>query len=162
MIKKSDLKKNEFLQALTDEMLEKLIPITEVLEVESREIIFNEGDPAENFYLVKSGQVLLEQKISDDILVNVCAIDPGEAFGLSVLLNRDDRSMAAICNEAATLFVINRTSLLKMMEEDESMGYIIMKHTAKVLNQRWVRRTEQFLRALKSHPDIHNLDAMDK
>lgn len=161
MIKKSDLKKNEFLQALTDEMLEKLIPIIGVLEVESREIVFNEGDPAENFYLVKSGQVLLEQKISNDILVNVSAIDPGDAFGLSVLLNRDVRSMSAICNEAATLFVINRNFLLELMEKDHSMGFLIMKHTAKVLNRRWVKRTEQFLRALKSHPDIHALDPMN-
>lgn len=160
MIKKSDLRKNEFLQTLTDEMLERLLPITEVLEVESREIIFNEGDPAENFYLVKSGQVLLEQKISNDILVNVCSIDPGEAFGLSVLLNKEARSMAAICNQAATLFVINSTSLLKLMEEDKTMGYMIMNHTAKVLNQRWVRRTEQFLRALKSHPDINALNVI--
>ncbi|MBF0390405.1 MAG: cyclic nucleotide-binding domain-containing protein, partial [Desulfamplus sp.] len=75
MIKKSDLQKNEFMKFLTDEMLEKIIPIIDVMEVESREIIFNEGDPAENFYLVKSGQILLEQKISKDILVNVSAIE---------------------------------------------------------------------------------------
>lgn len=160
MIKKSDLKKNEFLQFLTDEMLERILPITKVLEVESREIIFNEGDPAENFYLVKSGQILLEQKISKDILVNVSAIEANEAFGLSVLLHRDERSMAAICNEAATLFVIHRNDLLNLMEKDHTMGYLIMKHTATVLRKRWVKRTEQFLRALKSHPDIKALDVV--
>ncbi|MBF0229525.1 MAG: Crp/Fnr family transcriptional regulator [Desulfamplus sp.] len=160
MIKKSDLKKNEFMQFLTDEMLEKIIAITEVLQVENREIIFNEGDPAENFYLVNSGQILLEQKISKDILVNVSAIEAGEAFGLSVLLHRDERSTAAICNETATLFVIHRNDLLDLMEKDHTMGYLIMKHTATVLRKRWVKRTEQFLRALKSHPDINALDVM--
>ncbi len=160
MLRKSDLKKNEFMHFLTDEMLEKIIPITNVLEVESREIIFNEGDPAEDFYLVKSGQVLLEQKISKDIMVNVSAIGAGEAFGLSVLLNKDERSMGAICNEAATLFVIHRNDLLNLMEHDMTMGYLIMQHTAKELNKRWVKRTEQFLRALKCHPDISALDIL--
>ncbi|MGD9731855.1 MAG: Crp/Fnr family transcriptional regulator [Desulfamplus sp.] len=160
MLRKSDLKKNEFMHFLTDEMLDKIISITNVLEVESREIIFNEGDPAEDFYLVKSGQVLLEQKLSKDVLVNVSSIEAGEAFGLSVLLNRDERSMAAICNQAATLFVIHRNDLLNLMEKDHTMGYMIMQHTAKELHKRWIKRTEQFLRALKSHPDITALEIL--
>lgn len=162
MIRKSDLKKNEFMHSLTDEMLEKLMPITAVLEVNSGEMIFNEGDPAEDFYMVKSGKVLLEQKLSDEIMVTVSSIDPGEAFGLSVLLNRDERSMSAICNESATIFVINRNSLLNLMEENHSLGYLIMKQTATVLNRRWVLRTDQFLRALRNHPDIHDLEEYEK
>ncbi|WP_186441446.1 Crp/Fnr family transcriptional regulator [Desulfamplus magnetovallimortis] len=138
------------------------MPITEVLEVNSGEIIFAESDPAEDFYMVKSGKVLLEQKLSEDIMVTVSSIDPGESFGLSVLLNRDVRSMAAICNESATIFVINRNSLLALMEEDHSLGYRIMKQTARVLNKRWVLRTEQFLRSLRTHPDIHGLESYDQ
>ncbi|MBF0258202.1 MAG: Crp/Fnr family transcriptional regulator, partial [Desulfamplus sp.] len=155
-----DLKKSEFLQSLTDEMLEKLLPITEVLEVESREIIFNEGDPAKNFYLVKSGRVLLEQKLAKDVLVNVRAIDPGEAFGLSVVLNKDNCAMTAICDEAATLFVINGNDLCNLMEEDHSIGYLFMQHTSKVLHKRWLMRTEQFIKTLKTHPDISALETM--
>ncbi len=161
MIRKSDLKKNEFMCSLTDEMLEKLMPITAVLEVNSGEIIFDEGDPAADFYMVKSGKVLLEQKLSDEIMVTVSSIDPGEAFGLSVLLNREERSMSAICNESATIFVINRNSLLNIMGEDHSLGYLIMKQTATVLNRRWMLRTEQFLRSLSNHPDIHDLEAYE-
>ncbi|MBF0209829.1 MAG: cyclic nucleotide-binding domain-containing protein [Desulfamplus sp.] len=160
MIKKSDLQKNEFMKFLTDEMLEKIIPIIDVMEVESREIIFNEGDPTEHFYLVKSGEILLEQKLTKDILVNVGSIKAGEAFGFAVLLHNDQRSLAAICNEAATLFVIKRGDLLALMEKDNKMGYLIMKHAAKVIHRRWVKRTEQFLRALKSHPDIKALDVV--
>lgn len=153
MIKKSDLKENEFLQFFTDEMLEKLIPITEVLKVKSQEIIFKEGDPAEKFYLVKSGHVLLEKEISKGVFVNVCAVDSGEAFELSALLSNGVRSMTAICDEHATLLAISRNSLLKLMDEDKSVGYMLMKHAAEVLYQRWVKRTEQFLNTLKSHPD---------
>jgi CRP-like cAMP-binding protein len=161
MIKKSDLKNIEFLQCLTDEMLEKLLPITEVLEVKSNEIIFNEGDPAENFYLLKSGHVLLEKKISKSMFVNVCAIDPGEAFGFSASVNSDVRSLTAVCSEPATLYVIRRNSLQKLMEEDQSLGYLIMKHTANLLFQRWARRTEQLIRTMKCHPDIKDIQDID-
>lgn len=162
MISKAELKKDFFLKYLTDEMLEKIISITQVINVESGQVIFNEGDPADNFYMVKSGKVLLEQKISEDIMVTVGSIDAGEAFGLSVLLNEDERSMAAICNESAVLYVLHRQFLLDLMESDHSMGYLIMKQAASVLNERSVLRTEQFLRAIHSHPDIHELEYDDQ
>ncbi|MBF0469487.1 MAG: Crp/Fnr family transcriptional regulator, partial [Desulfamplus sp.] len=95
-----------------------------------------------------------------DIQVNVRAIDPGEAFGLSVVLNRDNCSMTAICDEAATIFVINGNALRNLMEEDHSMGYLFMRHTSKVLHKRWLMRTEQFVKTLKSHPDISALEVM--
>lgn len=146
------------MKSLTDEMLEKIMPITEVLDVNSGDIIFNEGDPAQEFYMVKSGKVLLEQTLSKEIMVTVSSIDPGESFGLSVLLNSDERTMTAICNESATLFMIDRNNLLNIMDEDTALGYRIMKQTARVLNKRWVLRTEQFLRSLHNHPDIHDVE----
>ncbi len=158
MISKAELKKDFFMKNLTDEMLEKIVSITQVIKVQSGEVIFNEGDSADNFYMVKSGKVLLEQKISDDIMVTVGAIEAGEDFGLSVLLNEDACSMSAICNEAAVLYAVHRQSIIDLMESDHSMGYLIMKQAASVLDERLRLRTEQFLRSLKSHPEIHELD----
>lgn len=158
MITKTELKKDEFLRALTDEMLEKFIPLTEEWTIESGEIIFNEGDPADNFYMVKKGKVLLEQKISKNIIATVGTVDPGESFGLSVLLDEPRRLMSAICNETATIYSIHKDSLLDLMEADPSMGYLIMKQAARVLNTRLILRTEQFLRSMHTHPDIHELE----
>jgi len=159
MITKSELKKDEFLESLTDEMLEKFIPLTEEWSVESGEIIFSEGDSADNFFMVKKGKILLEQKISEDIIATVGTVDPGESFGLSVLLDEPRRLMTAICSETATVYAIHKNSLLDLMDEDHSMGYFIMKQAARVLNTRLILRTEQFLRSMHTHPDIHELES---
>lgn len=161
MITKSDLRKDEFLSPLSDEMLEKCIPLTEVWSVDEGEVIFNEGDTADNFFMVRSGKVLLEQKISKDIIATVGTVDPGESFGLSVLLDEPRRMMSAICSETAKIFVIHKDALLNQMDQDHSMGYLIMKKAAKVLNRRLILRTEQFLRSMHSHPDIHQLEIED-
>ncbi|SMC42125.1 Cyclic nucleotide-binding domain-containing protein [Desulfocicer vacuolatum DSM 3385] len=161
MITKAELRKDQFLESLTDEMLEKFVPVTEEWRVEAGEIIFNEGDPADNFFMVKSGKILLEQKISEDIIATVGTVDPGESFGLSVLLYAPRRVMTAICSESAIVYAIHKDVLLDLMDNDHSMGYFIMKQAARVLNTRVILRTEQFLRSMHSHPDIHELETDD-
>jgi len=109
--------------------------------------------------MVKEGKILLEQKISKDIIATVGTVDPGESFGLSVLLHGPRRLMSAICSETATIYVIHKDALLGLMDQDHSMGYLIMKRAARVLNTRLILRTEQFLRSMHTHPDIHELES---
>jgi len=43
------------------------------------------------------------------------------------------------------------------MEKDHSMGYRVMQIIASILKSRLERRTEQFLKAIENHPDLHQL-----
>jgi len=53
MISKEDLKKIVILKSLTDDMLEKLIPIVNTTSFNKGEIIFKEGDLADKFYILR-------------------------------------------------------------------------------------------------------------
>ena len=59
MVSIEELRKIFLLQNLTDGMLEKIIPICEFC-TSVRGTIFEEGNKAENFYMLKNGKVLLE------------------------------------------------------------------------------------------------------
>ncbi len=48
---------------LTDDMRERLAQITDVLNFDKDEILFREGEPADRFYMLRTGNVLLEQRI---------------------------------------------------------------------------------------------------
>ena len=63
MISRKDLKQIIMLGYLTDEMIDKLIPITDQLLFGTDEVIFRQGDKANRFYMLKQGKVLLELKI---------------------------------------------------------------------------------------------------
>ena len=53
MVSMEDLRKIYLLENLSDEMIETMLPITELSHFEEREVIFEEGQNAENFYMLK-------------------------------------------------------------------------------------------------------------
>lgn len=158
MVTRDELRKNIILEYLTDDMLDELSAITIVIKAEKGKVIYKEGSPAQNVYMLKSGKILLEQKISDTIAVTVNSIDPGESFGWAFLLDRGANSLTATCCEDSEVYVINRDVVRNLMDEDNSLGYMMMKQLATVLKRRLDQRTTQFLKSVKSHPDITGLE----
>ena len=89
MITRQDLKQIVMLTYLTDPMLDKLAQVVDVLKFDKEEIIFREKEPSGRFYMLKSGQVLLEQRISDQVTACVAAIKPGYSFGWSAMIENE-------------------------------------------------------------------------
>lgn len=162
MIAKEELRRMVMMNILSDDMLEKVLPITERKHFDEGEAVFRGTDAAEYFYLLKSGKILLEQRLSDRMTVSIDSIKPGYSFGWSSLLSSELEPYSvytsdAICVEPSEVFAINGEDLQRLMEEDHHMGYLLTRRLIRVIKQRLVHRTEQFIRLIKKHPDIHNL-----
>jgi CRP/FNR family cyclic AMP-dependent transcriptional regulator len=162
MITRDELRKMVIMNSLSDEMLEKVLPIVERKRYDQGEAVFRGGDTAEHFYLLKSGKILLEQRLSDKMTVSIDAIKPGYSFGWSSMLAGglepySEYTSDAICVEPSEVFAISGEELQDLMETDHHMGYRLTQRLNRVIKQRLVHRTEQFIRLIKKHPDIHNL-----
>ena len=158
MVTRDELRKNIILEYLTDEMLNELSAITIVIKAKKGNVIYKQGDPAQNVYMLKSGKVLLEQKISPTISVTVNSIDPGESFGWAFLLDKGSNDLTATCSEDSEIYVINRDMVRTLMNRDHSLGFMMMQQLSTVLKRRLDQRTHQFLKSVKSHPDISALE----
>ncbi|GAB6093909.1 hypothetical protein JCM14469_01610 [Desulfatiferula olefinivorans] len=152
-----DFKNNIIFSDLTDQMIETIIPLAKVLHVESRDYVFREGDAVENLYLIRRGTVLIEQRLSDKMTLTAGTITVGETFGFSALFAEGTYSTNAVCADQCELIVINGQALMDLLQRNHSMGFHVMKSIAVVFSGRIQRRTEQFLRAVTTHPDIHDL-----
>jgi CRP-like cAMP-binding protein len=157
MAAREDLKQIVMLRYLSDEMLEKLVPITNLLHFDKRELIFRQGDKAEHFYMLKEGKVILEQRITDKIAVSVSAIKPGDSFGLSAILDGEEYSIDAVCAEPCQVFTLRDKEIRTLFEEDHSLGFIMSQQLLRIIKKRHDIRTEQFLKTLRHHPEISNL-----
>lgn len=158
MVTRQELKQIVILGYLTDAMLDKLLPHVARLEFETGHVIFKEGDPGDTFYMLKKGKVLLEQRVSDKIRVSVTSIKPGYSIGWSAMLSDlESYTLDAVCAEDCELFSIARSDIRRLLEEDHTMGYYLMQRIVVVVKKRLDRRTEQFLRVIRSHPDIRPL-----
>ena len=152
-----DLKAIVILNYLTDDMLTRMVPMIDLLRFQQEDRIFNEGDDADRFHMLKRGKVLLEQRLSDQITVSVSSIKPGFSFGWSALLEQEHYTSDAVCAEPCDILSIRSPKIKKLMDEDHSLGYRLSQRILHVVKKRFDVRTEQFIRVIRHHPDIHYL-----
>lgn len=157
MIAREDLKQIIMLGYLTDEMLDKLIPIIELLHFDKRELVFRQGEKARHFYMLKEGKVILEQRITDKIAVSVSAIKPGNSFGWSAMLDGEEYSIDAVCAEPSKVFSLRDEKIKALFEEDHSLGFIMSQRLLHIIKKRYDIRTEQFIKTIRHHPEISSL-----
>ncbi|CAB1055604.1 hypothetical protein D1BOALGB6SA_337 [Olavius sp. associated proteobacterium Delta 1] len=157
MISREDLKQIVMLGYLTDEMLDQLLPITELLHFDKNEYIFRQGDKAERFFMLQQGKVLLEQRITDKITVSVSAIKPGYSFGWSAMLDEEFFTTDAICAEACEVFSFRDKKIKTLFEKDHSLGFIMSQRLLRIMKKRYNIRTEQFIKTIRHHPEISRL-----
>jgi len=91
--------------------------------------IFNVGDPAEYFYMLLKGSVLMER--GKDQLYRVT--HPGEIFGWSSLICCKDYVATATCCTDAELLKIERTPFLALLEEVPKNKAILFQGLSKML-----------------------------
>lgn len=157
MIEINDLKQFVMLGYLSDDMLNRLIPITEMLVFDTNEKVFQQGQTADRLFLLKKGNVLLEQRISNTLTVSLSSIKPGFSFGWSAMIEKGVYSTDALCAEPCEVFSFKESKIKKKMEEDHSLGYIISQRLLYVLKKRYDARTGQFVKTIKLHPEISSL-----
>ncbi len=158
MVPRDDLKSILVLRYLSDEMLDRIVPIVDILHFDEREVIFREGDRGIRFYLLKRGKVVLEKRISDKLSFSAGSVKPGYSFGWSAMLEEGNYTLDAIAAEPCEVYSIKGEKIKKILDDDHTMGYIMMQGLLRVLKRRLDHRTEQFIRVLTQHPDIKRLD----
>jgi len=130
MVSLADVQDIVILSYLTEEMIQKLLPEVELLRFEEGEIIFRRGDPADMFFMLKRGKILLEQRISDKVTISMGTVKPGFSFGWSAMLEDEKFSLDTVCGEPCEVLRIRSRTLLDMIEDDHSMGYRFMRRLA--------------------------------
>ena len=157
MIAREDLKQIAILRKLTDEMLDKLIPITELQHFDKRELIFRQGEKSQRFFMLKEGKVILELRITDKIAVSLSAIKSGNSFGWSAMMDGEVYTIDAVCAEPCKVFSIQSEKIKALFEQDHSLGFIMSQRLLDIVKKRYDIRTEQFVKTLRHHPEISNL-----
>jgi CRP-like cAMP-binding protein len=157
MVTTEELKEMVIMAYLEDDMLDHLTSITDVLTFNEKETIFRQGDTADRFYMVKRGKVLLEQKLTDKITVFVGSVKPGFSFGWSTMIEEGYYSANAVCAEPSEIYSIIGNRIKTLCQKHPDMGVRLTQRLLMVLKKRYDSRTEQFIKAIKNHPDMKDL-----
>lgn len=107
--------------------------------------IFREGDPAEQVYLLREGQVAVEliQPARDAIMLET--LDGGDVLGWSWLLPPYHWHFEARAVTPVRALALHGACLRRKCAEDHEFGYILMKRMCEVIARRLAHATMQLL-----------------
>jgi CRP-like cAMP-binding protein len=160
MVSLQDLKGIALFEDLTDGMLETLLPIAQTESLDERHIVYETGSPADQFYSLKRGKVLLESELAPEFIISVGSIKPGYSFGWSALFPAETHTSYAVCAEPSEIVIMPGAKLSGILHGDHAMGFLVMQKSARILENRLERRTAQFLKVISKHPEIGMLLGM--
>jgi hypothetical protein len=106
------LRKVALFSFLSSEILQNIANIIHIKEIPKGGVIFKEGDPGVGLYILTSGRVNIVKNE-----MNIKLIMPGDFFGELALLDNAPRFAAAIVNEDAKLFFIEKNDFRQLTDE---------------------------------------------
>jgi len=103
---------------------------------EAGQYLFHEGDPADTFYLVRHGRVMLETFIPGRGALTVETIDEGDVIGWSWLFPPYRWHFDGRVIERGSAIVFDGACLRGKAEADHDLGYELMKRFAAQMIER--------------------------
>jgi CRP/FNR family cyclic AMP-dependent transcriptional regulator len=92
-------------------------------------VLFEEGQPGDDMYIVVSGEIELRRQVGESERV-VAVLPPGEFFGEMAVLNARPRSATAVVRTAARLFVVDGTTFEAMLRARPEIALRIIRSLA--------------------------------
>ena len=102
----------------------------------AHQMIFYEGQPANEFYLICKGKVAIETALLGCESLVIQTLGPGEVLGWSWLLPPYEWHYSARAAEPTEVIALDGRALRSRCEEDHDLGYEMMKRFALVIVQR--------------------------
>jgi CRP/FNR family transcriptional regulator, cyclic AMP receptor protein len=92
-------------------------------------VLFEEGQPGDDMYIVVSGEIELRRQVGETERV-LAVLPAGEFFGEMAILNGRPRSATAVVRAAARLFVIDGTTFEAMLRARPEIALRIIRSLA--------------------------------
>ncbi|KAA0233783.1 MAG: CRP-like cAMP-activated global transcriptional regulator [Acidimicrobiales bacterium] len=139
------LAEQPFFHDLRDSDLDLLAGCGENAHFRAGETIFGTGEPADYFYLIRTGRVSLDIHAPGRADIVISTLGPDEVLGASWLIPPYHWNFDAIAREETGAIRLDATCLRGKCEDDPALGYRLMKSFAQVIVDRLQRVRLQLL-----------------
>jgi CRP/FNR family cyclic AMP-dependent transcriptional regulator len=145
------LAEHPFFKELETRYLQLVIGCASNVRFNAGEFIFREGEEANEFYLIRHGKVALEIFAPPRGSVTVQTIGEGEILGFSWLIPPYHWRFDARALELTRAIALDGKCLRTKCEEDQGLGYQLMKRFSHIVEQRLQATRVQLLDLYGSH-----------
>ncbi len=121
-----------FFKGMQARQLQVLADSAMVMNFEAGQVIFQQGSPANRFYLILEGQAVLESELPDQSTIFIQTLGPGDDLGWSWLFPPYSIHLSARALAPTKTIFFYGTRLREQCEQDHELGYQIMSRIAEV------------------------------
>jgi CRP-like cAMP-binding protein len=133
---KKALAQHPFLAGLEPRSLDQLAAHATPKKFDALQMIFHEGDPAKEWYLICKGKVGIETALFGCGGIRIETLEAGEVLGWSWILPPYQLHYSARALEPTEVIALDGKALLARFERDHDLGYEMMKRFAVVIVRR--------------------------
>ena len=137
---KEALKSSEIFQGLTDQELDKLLPLCQEQSYEAGAVMFCEGAQCSYVQTLKSGKVALETELAISRgaaeRATIDVLSDGSSFCWSALMEPHILTSSGRCLEKTEIIALDGEKLKALLDENPQMGYKVANNLVKVVASR--------------------------
>lgn len=137
--------KHAFFHGMKPEQLAVLAEGAKATAFKAGDVLFREGEPANQFFLIQSGKIALETHESADGTMPVQTLGAGDVLGWSWLFPPFVWHFQARAIEPVNVIILSGAHLLATAERHHDFGYELMKRVAQVVIRRLQATRKQLL-----------------
>ncbi len=134
-----------FIQGLDGDDIETFVRLGRLVEFGSRDVIFSSGEPADTFYLIRSGVVALQVDAGGSFPRTIEHIAEGKALGWSWLFEPYVWQFDAVAQTPVRGLAFDAAELRGKFRTDPACGYHVMARVAEVMADRLHAARRQLL-----------------
>jgi len=139
------LAENPFFDGMSDDHLETMTGCGKLVHFKPGEFLLREGDEADTFYLIRSGDVAIESDVPTAGPLSIARIGPGGITGYSWLFPPHRNSFDSLALTHVSAIALDGECLRGKAEADHELGYQLMKRFAQVMLDRLQAARRQML-----------------
>jgi signal transduction histidine kinase len=147
------LRSSEIFQGLTDDELDKLLPLCQEQSYEAGAVMFCEGAQCNYVQTLKSGKVALETELvisrSAAERATIDVLSEGSSFCWSALMEPHILTSSGRCLEKTEIIALDGEKLKAVLDENPQMGYKVANNLVKVVASR-LQHTKQTMERILS------------
>ncbi len=130
------LVQHPFVEGLKPEHISLIVGCAKNVVFEPGKYLFKEGEDANSFYIIRSGKVALEVYSPEKGSIIIQTLDEGDIIGWSWMVPPYQWKFDARAVELTRVIELDGNCLRSKCEDDQSLGYEIMKRLANVFDNR--------------------------
>jgi aspartate ammonia-lyase len=131
----------ELLQGLAEDEVAYLMGFAEVVEIKAGDVLFNQGEPRQNVFLILAGEVEILTGVEEENQQRLVVFGENDTIGEAALVDNSAAAVTARAVSDARLAVISRDDFPRVAKERPELALHVMAAVMRLM----VRRTQALL-----------------